>query len=272
MRIARSLRSAPTQTLLLVLSIGALSSSAAAERPRRARVIVDGRRDGDDPAPIPADEAKRLAAQIEPLARAAWGRDLPCDLPVSGPGDITIVARAEGAFTRPEAREVAVLYRLCELGRQDAVSGLAIVARDEAPPGASSGLGEVRAHVAYERRDLDLVAVGDLDGDGRDELGALWSESGQGESATALTVLAPDGRGVRALGTVRVADSDCGERQRDGDRAWVLRATPGRPGRGLALSATPYARRCDDDAPWRPRGTVRRAVAARDETAYRGPR
>jgi hypothetical protein len=188
---------------------------------------------------------------VRPQARAAWRGAEACS------DAFAVLGRAREAFTRPGARQSAVLYRFCDTGRQTGMSGVAVLES-----------GRVAAHVVFEGGGEDAVAaLPDVDGDGLSEIAVSSAGTGQGYMAGRVAVVELGASGVRKLGAFVTYRNDCGsEERRLAERAAVLYAAPGSTPRFFVEGAT---KPCEGPARWRQASARVPVQPERDETAYR---
>jgi hypothetical protein len=233
--------------LLLTTAVAAASPGARAE----PFVLLFDARAFAVPAQLSAAEAALLERVVRPQARAAWrGADACTDA-------FAVVGRARGAFTRPGARQSAVLYRFCETGRQTGMSGVAVLEP-----------GRVAAHMVFEGGGEDAVAaLPDVDGNGLSEIAIASAGSGQGYMEGGVAVVELGASGVRKLGAFVTYRNNCGsEERRLAERASVLHGTPGPTPRFFIEG---FTKPCEGPGRWR-RASARVPVRPeRDETAYR---
>lgn len=159
-------------SLLIATALTGCAQAQDPLGPPSAVEVVDGRTDGgagEAGRDISGWEASVPVRQAVAAARIYWqGRD------PSYEEDVRVLAITDGAFTRPEVEEQAVLYLMSLWPRCCPKMGLAVLEEDR-----------LVRNVAFERVAQGLWAVSDLDGDGRDELvfdgtfgmGGQWSRS-----------------------------------------------------------------------------------------------
>lgn len=172
--------------------------------------IADGRAlaEAPDASAWEAHAAVRAAMQA---ARDHWrGQDAPFV------DELRVMAAAEGAFTRPEATQTAVLYLASTEPRCCPKMGVAVIEADE-----------LVYHTAFEGTFQRLRAVPDLDADGRDELALIGSFGMGGHNSTSLTLASFDAEGrLHDLGSMDLEENGCAA-MREEAHATRLRATPG---------------------------------------------
>ncbi len=233
---------------LLVAAVLACSATAARADP--PVVIFDARADPPQAQPAAA-EAALLERVVRPEARRAWrGADVCSDA-------FEVIGRVRGSFTRPGARQSAVLYRFCDVGRQTGMSGVAVL---EA--------GRVAAHVVYEGGGEDAIAaLPDVDEDGLSEIAIAGTGTGQGTMDRGMSILELGPRGVKKLGFFAIYHDDCGtEHRRPAERAAVLYATPGPAPR---FFVDRFTRPCEAKVRWRAASARAPIQPDEDETTYR---
>ncbi|NNF57109.1 MAG: hypothetical protein HKN04_02610 [Rhodothermaceae bacterium] len=173
--------------------------------------IADGRAERTGPAAdLSVWEERAAFGQAARVARAYWqGRDTGFE------EERRVLAVAEGAFTRPEAEQHAILFAMSLWPRCCPKMGLVVIEQ-----------GQLVHHVAFEDIAQDLMAVPDLDGDGRDELATLgWFGMG-GQMSQSLALLAFSDDGLSGWGGTQLSNSACAAGQSGTTAARVL-ALPG---------------------------------------------
>jgi hypothetical protein len=199
--------------------------------------------------PRPAGEAsaERLKALLLPALRKV--------APTPGCSEaFEVVDSAIGAFTRRGARQTAVLYHFCAIGRQTGLEGIAVLEG-----------GRVAAHFAFEGRDSAIGSLRDLDGDGFDELLLAGSASGQGHYESSVAFLALGRSKVRSLGRVTSYHDDCGAHDPGSMKALLLFVARGRSPRFFRED---FVKPCDVRADWRKLVARRPLRLEKDGTRY----
>lgn len=229
-------------SLALALACVALSGPAHAQSPV---VVADGRSDASSPD-ASAWAGRPPLQQASAAARTYWrGQDANYE------EDFRVMAAAEGAFTRPGARQQAVLYLMSLWPRCCPKMGLAIVED-----------GHLTRNVAFEGIAQDLTAVPDLNGDGRDEL-ALVGEFGMGGQTSRTLTLASFGDGGLAdWGSASLYDGACGALQ-DGETSERILARP-----GPAFTVEHYTKASCEGGTWTAEGNPEPLELSPTETAY----
>lgn len=127
-----------------------------------------------------------------------------------------VMAVAEGAFTRSDATQHAVLYLMSTHPRCCPKMGVAVLEANE-----------LVYHAAFEGTFQHLRAVPDLDADGRHELALIGSFGMGGHNSTSLTLASFDADGhLYDLGSMDLEENGCAA-MREEAHATHLRATSG---------------------------------------------
>ncbi len=233
----------------LLLAIAAVASSTGARAESRVP-LFDARVDAVSVQPTAA-EAVLLERVVRAQARAAWRDADACS------DDFAVLGRATGAFTRPGARQSAVLYRFCDVGRQSGMSGVAVLE-----------LGRVAAHVVFEGGGEHAIsALPDIDENGLSEIAIAGAGSGQGYVQGGITVVELGPSGVRKLGTFITYRDNCGsDERRLAEHAAVLYAAPGSTPRFFTEG---FTKACDAPGRWRASSSRVLVVPEKDDTTYR---
>ena len=233
-------------TILFALGAVVTCSIAHAEAPV---AIFDGRR-SDKPVAPNAAETALLESVVHPEARAAWADDGCSDT-------FVVLAKVKGSFTKRGARQSAVLYRFCNTGRQNGMSGVAILDQ-----------GRVAAHVVWKGGNEDaIVAMRDIDGNGLSEIAITDSGVGQGYVDSGISIVELGPSDVKKLGFFDTYDDDCGSlRPRPAERAAVLYVTPGTTPRFFTKR---FTKPCHARVSWRPLSARVPVRPKKSETSYR---
>lgn len=195
--------------LLLTLTV-ILLFQAAPGRAQNPVTVADGR-DGieDKIIRMTPDNEAVLRRDALPAARKAFSG--ACEEAFS------VVDTADGAFTKANAKQRAILYRFCETGHNFANNGLAILEG-----------GQLAAHVVYEgAADYSLHALPDINGNGFDELVLSDGSTNQGYTAQVVALIELGAKGVRKFGLADIYADNCGAAQRCKSEAWRVTATRG---------------------------------------------
>jgi len=168
-------------------------SPTAAATPEGLIEVADGRTE----RPYVEHEAWERHAAVRAArdaSRSHWQRQDP-----RFEEEFRVLDAVEGAFTRSGARQRAVLYLMSVEPRADPKTGLAVVEGDALVRNVALGGAN------------GLVAIPDLDDDGRDELALLHSYGmgGSEETSLALVSLAEDAP-VRSWGSTLLGYHSCG--------------------------------------------------------------
>jgi hypothetical protein len=159
--------------------------------------IYDGRIGMTLPAAkLSPDEQVLFTTRILPAARKAWGEALSLCPSHQQPGALDI---AEGSFTRPRAKQKAVLYIVCAYGHGMAYDGIAIIES-----------GNLVAHVKYEGGvDRAIGALPDINGNGLSEL--LFSGGGtwQGSTSWQFKIIELTPEKIVRFGMAGVYEENC---------------------------------------------------------------
>jgi hypothetical protein len=235
-------------TLLVTIAAGVGASLSAGAEPEVP--IFDGRSDSVLAQPTSA-EAALLERVVRPQARAVWSGDDACS------EDFTVVGRASGAFTQPGANQTAVLYRFCDIGRQNGMSGIAVLES-----------GRVAAHVAFKGGgESGISALPDVDEDGLSEIAIASFGSGQGTMDGGVTVIELGASGVKKLGFFGTYHDNCGtDERRLAERASVLYAVPGSSPR---FFIDRFTKSCGESTRWRASSARVPVLPENDDTSYR---
>ena len=201
-----------------------------------------------DRAPRPPSEAleARIERELLPVAREAWRERC------GGLGGFAAIDTARGAFTRPHAKQTAVLYRVCQIGRQNGVDAIAVFEGDR-----------VVRHVSFDGHEAAIGALRDIDGDGVDELLVAGFGSGQGTFDGGVLFLELARGHARVLGGAATYHDDCGVSDAGTRTASVLRAAPGN---SMRLFRDEYVRPCPARRAWRQTPAARPVRHEKDGT------
>ena len=184
----------PIKPVLLSILLGAL---AVAQMPA-PKPIFDARLTLKA-SPLTGEERDLVKTRIAPAARRHWqegGRAALC-IP---PPELPAIDVASGGFTRPQARQRAILYSYCEIGHNVDLDGIAIVEG-----------GQVVAHVAFEGpANVAIGALPDLNGNGLAEIVISSGGTNMGETWGALAIIEIDGTKVTAFGHTGTFSDNCG--------------------------------------------------------------
>jgi hypothetical protein len=233
--------------LLFALAAAGVAVRAHAQTPA---LIFDARA-AVTPTEPSAAEAALLERVVRREARAAWrGKDVCSEA-------FTVLGRARGAFTRPDAAQTVALYSYCAMGRQMGREGLAVL-----------DSGRVVAHVVWEGGlDDGLLALPDLNQNGLSEIAIASGGSGQGFMQAGLAVVELGSRGVQKLGMFVTYTNNCGtDEPRLAEHASALFATAGASPRFFSEG---FVKPCDAPGPWRAESARAPVAPATDETIYR---
>lgn len=181
--------SARTFLLVAILLCAVFFRSANAQS---SVEIADGRH-ASDWLDLSAYMTRPPMQQASEAARAYWVKQDP-----EYEEEVRVLATADGAFTRPDTEQQAVLYVMSLWPRCCPKMGLAIL----------EGERLVR-NVAFEGVAQELVAVPDLDGDGRSELFYTGSFGMGGQESVTLTFLRFEADGLTEVGSTPISDNTC---------------------------------------------------------------
>ncbi len=234
--------------LLVTIAAGVTASLAA--RADLQVPIFDARLDAVAAQPTAA-EAALLERVVRVQAREAWRGDDACS------DDFTVLGRASGAFTRPGASQTAVLYRFCDVGRQNGMSGIAVLES-----------GRVAAHVVFEGgSESGISALPDIDQDGLSEVEIAGFGSGQGDLDGGVAIVEIGPGAVKKLGFFATYHDDCGsDGPRLTERAAALYAEPGASPRYFVER---FTRPCGASTRWRASAGRVPVLPEKDDTQYR---
>ena len=190
-------------TLLCLL----LCQAARAQGPV---LVYDGRADPAPPARATSAE-ERLVKQFSlPTARRHWEGSAACE------EGFDVMGAASGSFTRPGARQRAVLYRYCVTGHDFANNGIAVIEG-----------GRVVADLLYEAgEDFSIASLPDIDGDGLSEMVLADGSIHQGITVVVAVPVQLSGSGVKTFGVADVYEDDCGAHERCKMTAYRVTAAP----------------------------------------------
>jgi hypothetical protein len=136
-----------------------------------------------------------MEKNILAAARRHWkdqGED--CD-----PGGFTILNGVEGAFTRPHAKQKAILYQYCMTGHNFADNGIVVFEGDH-----------VAAHIVYKGAwDHGLLSLPDLDGSGQSPMLIVSGGTNMGESWQTASIIELSEKGVKNFGFTETYHDDC---------------------------------------------------------------
>lgn len=164
--------------------------------------------------PVTADE-KIVQEKLVAKARTRWAELDSCD-----GSNANIIGAVDGSFTRPGAKQRAIVYELCQIGNGFANNGLAIIEN-----------GRVIAHFTEAGGwNLEVSRVPDVNRNGRDEL-AIETGGGmhQGYTGSSVTVLEISETTVTELGIFLAYSNSCENYAPDKycDRSYKLTVKPG---------------------------------------------
>jgi hypothetical protein len=178
--------------LLLFAALSGCAEAQSPPNPEGTVEIIDGRverpyLEHSEWEGHPAIRSARGAAQDHWRSRDAGFEE-----------EFRVLGVAEGAFTRPDARQQAVLYLMSTYPRADPKTGIAVVEGDALVRNVALGGA------------TGLVAVPDLDGDGRNELALLYTYGMGGSTETGLTLVSlAEGRAPREWKRTELAQNSC---------------------------------------------------------------
>lgn len=229
-------------TLAVLLAFSATAAPALAEPPAR---IFDARLDSKPTKPTAAEKAL-LERQARPVSEE-WNQD-DCK-------SIDVQDVAEGAFTRPDVKQRAVLYHYCEIARQLRAVGIAVFEG-----------GRVVAHVVYEGGvDHAMRALPDLDGNGLSEILIASYGNGQGYAYGRVTLVELSPNGVRKLGQFESHHDDCGAVENGTETAAVLYVSRGKTPSFLKET---FVKSCGSQGSFRRSGAQAPVKPQKDDTQY----
>jgi hypothetical protein len=140
-----------------------------------------------------------LENKILAAARLYWkqhGED--CD-PQDRIGGFIIRQGAEGSFTRPHAKQKAILYQYCMTGHNFADNGIVVFEDDR-----------VVAHLVYEGGwDSMLLSVPDIDGRDQSPILILGGGTNMGVTWQTVSMIELSERGVKNFGHTEIYYDDC---------------------------------------------------------------
>lgn len=161
----------------------------------------------------PAEEAF-VREKLLPRASIRWDGDESCGT------DLNIVGIVDGSFTKPAAKQRAIIYELCQTGNGFANNAIAVVQEDR-----------VVAHFTVEGGwNLETRKVSDINQNGRDEI-VIETGGGmhQGYTGSSITILELTESAVTELGTFLAFTNECKTPVADKycDRSFKITARPG---------------------------------------------
>ena len=134
------------------------------------------------------------------VARRYWkdqGED--CD-PQGRIGGFTILNGLEGSFTRPHAKQKAILYQYCMTGHNFADNGIVVFEGDH-----------VTAHIVYKDGwDSALLSLPEIDGSGQSPILILGGGTNIGETWQTASMIELSEKGVKNFGLTETYHDDCG--------------------------------------------------------------
>jgi hypothetical protein len=167
-----------------------------------------------------ADE-KIIEREILPAGRKYWqdSKSLP-DYPggVSSycAHDFSVIGLAEGSFTKPRAKERAILYQYCATGHNFALNGVAVL----------DG-GAVVGHIVYRGGwNSAIFALPPFDGSARSEMLIVTGGINCGELWGVISIVRLSEKGVIKIGHAHTYTDDCGAGL-DGATAYKWYVKPG---------------------------------------------
>ena len=200
-----------------------------------------------------ADEAL-FKQQILPAAKRHWrGKSGGCDKDDSM--NFQIVDAARGPFTRPDAKQEAILYRYCSTGHNFALDGLAIVEN-----------GRVVTHFAYEGAwDIGIIALPDINGNGLSEILISTGGTNMGETWEVVSIIEINGRTMKRYGSAQVLSDRCGVSAKDGGESYKLYA---RMGKAPVFFHETFRESCRRNAVRRKAGSLKQIALDGDTSVY----
>ena len=134
--------------------------------------------------------------EILAVAHRYWNdRGEDCD-----PQDRIILSGVEGSFTRPHAKQKAILYQYCMTGHNFADNGIVVFEGDH-----------VTAHIVYQGGwDSAILSLPDIDGSGQSPILILGGGTNMGETWQTASMIELSEKGVRNFGHTETYHDDCG--------------------------------------------------------------
>lgn len=161
-------------------------------RAQEIQFIYDGRNE-PPVASASSTDVQKIRRFALPNARRFW-RNEDCQ------EALQVVGAANGSFTKPNTNQRAVLYRFCVTGHDFANNGIAIF---EA--------GALVVHVTIKGgEDRYIGALGDITGDGLQEILLADTSMHQGYSNSLIRLIAFSSAGIRKFGIADAYEDDCG--------------------------------------------------------------
>ncbi len=245
---------------LMVLVFAVLSSALpapAGSRAQELKTIYDARLALKSSRLSDADDTL-FKSKILPAAKNEWReREGAQDcLPGSEPVAIDV---AQGAFTRPDVRQKAILYRFCETGHNMALNGIAVIEDDR-----------VISHLAYEGEwDNAIGALPDINGNGRSEILIASGGTNQGVTWGAVRIIElSDTIVLTKFGRTRTYSDNRGADENNGKaRAYRLSAQTGKD-TVFFREAFIDTRIGEGSGAWKETGSLKRISLENDETDY----
>jgi hypothetical protein len=200
----------PSQDMRLVYRDPELDQS----RPRVPSPKRAVRRHTPDKLLSDAEQAT-VERQILPIDRQRWGEQAAnCDR------DFVVLGVAESSYTRPEARQKAILYRFCNTGHNFALNGIAVLEN-----------GDVAAHVVYAGGwDGGILALPSFDGTGRSGIQIFSGGMNQGVVWGVFSLIELSENGVRKFGHAATGEDDCAAspyaKPQDTSYTWFVKPGP----------------------------------------------
>ena len=179
--------------------------------------IYDARFEHKETRITPAEQAV-MRREVFPAAARHW------QISYSSNGTERVVHRprvidaAHGSFTRPGAKQTAVLYLFNDYADGEALDGLVILEKNE-----------VVAHAVYDGFwDWGLEALPDINKNGRTELMMITGQNLKGVNDDWITMLEFTKDGLRTMGSIPVYHDDAGTNyQTKSFRSYKVEAEPG---------------------------------------------
>lgn len=200
-------------------------NKAAANKPAETQTklveVYDGRKvETDAGKTTPPTDTKIVESEFK-RSEAAIQQKLG-DKYCVDPGDakVEVYNSVEGAFTKPNAKEKAFLYSLCELGRGFGVGGIMIVENET-----------VTAHyVGQISWGEQLSTLPDINQNGVSEIVSAGGGSGQGYTESSIEILEFKGGNLDFLGTAETYSDNSGAMEDESKvltTAYDISAQPG---------------------------------------------
>jgi hypothetical protein len=194
---------------------------------------------------------------VFPAAATFWKaqeKNAECDQGM----DSSAIDIAQGSFTKPGAKQKAILYRHCITGHNLALDGIAIIENDK-----------LVSHIVYVGGwDNALGTLPDINGNGKAEILIASGGMNQGELWKAISIIELSEDGVVSFGSTGAYSDNCGSAE-EKRKAKAYRISV-KVGTVPEFYREAYVNKgtCSENGTWRRSEMLKRITLDKDETEY----